>query len=93
MYILLVLFSTIYHLTQYSGWIYFLEIMPEKHHSITIIVSNIGKACCIIFGSVFFLHLSKDESQLFMLELGLLAVMMAAVILLGLPESPKYYHM
>ncbi|TNV80203.1 hypothetical protein FGO68_gene13925 [Halteria grandinella] len=93
MYILLALFSTVYHLTQYSGWIYFLEIMPERHHSVTIIVSNIGKACCIIFGSVFFLGISRQQGELFGLELGLLGVIFLLVIGRGLPESPKYFHM
>lgn len=83
--------SVAYHLLNYSGWIYFLEMLPSKYHSLAIILSNVGKSSAMIFGALFFLSgASSDINYLLLVNTGIVCLMLL-VITVYFPESPKYH--
>jgi hypothetical protein len=80
-----------YHLLYYSGWIYFLEMLPSKYHSLAIILSNVGKSSAMIFGALFFLSgVTNDINYLLLVNTGIVSLMLL-VITVYFPESPKYH--
>ena len=80
-----------YHLLYYSGWIYFLEMLPSKYHSVAIILSNVGKSSAMIFGALFFLSgAASDINYLLLVNTGIVSLMLL-VITVYFPESPKYH--
>lgn len=80
-----------YHLLYYSGWIYFLEMLPSKYHSLAIILSNAGKSSAMIFGALFFLSgIASDINYLLLVNTGIVSLMLL-LITVYFPESPKYH--
>ena len=80
-----------YHLLYYAGWIYILELLPSKYHSLAIILSNVGKSSAMIFGALFFLSgVASDINYLLLVNTGIVSLMLF-VITVYFPESPKYH--
>jgi hypothetical protein len=66
--------------------------MPERYHSVTILVSNMGRAFSLVVGSLIFYLFSKTQSTLYIFNISMACAVLFSVIYL-FPESPKYYFM
>jgi hypothetical protein len=98
MYALILAYSIAYHAVYYAGWIYFLELMPQRYHNAMIIIGSVGSASSVIFGSVFFLEVSSQQNHLLMFNLALAVLILAGLTVVKevskwFPESPKYFYM
>lgn len=92
LYLVVTCHGVAYHLLYYAGWIYFLELLPSKYHSLAIILSNAGKSSAMIFGAIFFLsRAASDINYLLLVNIGVVSVMLF-VITVYFPESPKYHY-